>query len=168
MNANVVAAFSCSYSVVPEETCLRLAEPGRTTATRHRRQVAAATATMLSLIFSASSSSSNLRNAPPHLQNRVRGMDSLYLTTLPGSPEPDVCRCLLFWCCPFYLIYRTGPSMYNRDSFGFIHSDKSPIPSPTVRLFRDFVSVHYGPAEVAKSFHLYRLVHYVLSLLSDF
>jgi len=72
MNANVVAAFSCSYSVVPEETCRRLAEPDRTTATRHRRQVAAPTATMLSLISTGrSSSSSNLRNAP-HLQNMVR------------------------------------------------------------------------------------------------
>ena len=102
MNANVVADFSCSCSVVLEETYRRLAEPGRTTATRHRRQVAAPTATTLSLIFTGSSSSSKLRNAP-HLQSMVCNKDSSFILL----DNPTFVKGLLF-CCPIFIFYRTS------------------------------------------------------------
>jgi len=71
MNEKVVVVFSCNYSAaVLEETCRRLAERDRTIATRRRRQVAAPTATMLSLIFTSSSLHNNQPNAP-RLQSMV-------------------------------------------------------------------------------------------------
>jgi len=64
MNANVVVAFNCNFSVALEEICRRLAGPGRTTATRRRRQVSALTAMMHGLIFIVNSNSNNQPNAP--------------------------------------------------------------------------------------------------------